>query len=245
MYQDILNSTAHRDCPLPQDPWIMMQQWDHLLFIHRPIQPHVLEEYLPQGLVLDTFNSKAWISIIPFKVSKIRLRKMPLFPFIGSFLQINVRTYVKRNGIKGVYFFSVDENQLLMILGSKVATLPSYYADMSMKRRNGYICVDSERRGKTAGILRARYEPTGEFFHPEKGSLEYWLIERYFLWTYRNGSLYRGVIHHKQWTVKKAAVNMEQSLTTLWPNNFLNSGFLAHYALSQIALIWLIRREMI
>ncbi|HLS08366.1 DUF2071 domain-containing protein [Lentibacillus sp.] len=244
MYEDILNSTMHRDYPLPRGSWVMMQHWEHLLFIHYRLPRYVFESYIPPGLELDTYDGDAWLSIIPFRVSKIRLRGLPQIPFLNSFLEVNVRTYVKRNGIKGVYFFSLDANQLLTVVGARAATLPYFHANMTMKKWGDSIYVDSERFGKKDVRLKMQYQPTGEQFHPEKGSLEHWLIERYFLWTYRGRSLFKGGIHHKRWAIRKAEVNMgKQLLTPFLPDNMAGEYSFAHYAASQIAFLWMIRKE--
>ncbi|TFJ94370.1 YqjF family protein [Lentibacillus salicampi] len=244
MYEDLLNSTAHRDRPLPPGPWVMMQQWEYLLFMHCRLSQQVVEQYLPPGLELDTYDGDAWVSVIPFKVRKLHLRGLPQMPFLNNFLEVNVRTYVKRHGMKGVYFFGLGTNQLGTVLGARLATLPYYYADTLMNIQDGVIHFRSERRGKYQGILNVDYQPDGEHYHPEKDSLESWLLDRFFLWTYKHGALYRGVIHHKQWEIQKAQAAMEQRLLTPFlPNGVSNGNAPAHYAASQTALIWRIQKE--
>ncbi|RDW15904.1 DUF2071 domain-containing protein [Oceanobacillus chungangensis] len=82
----------------------MMQKWKHLLFISWPVSVEVIEGLIPQGLDLDTFEGKEWISINPFKVSQMRLRKLPPIPCLSSYLELNVRTYVKCEGVSREYF---------------------------------------------------------------------------------------------------------------------------------------------
>ncbi|WP_099156898.1 YqjF family protein [Virgibacillus ndiopensis] len=243
MYKDILNSTSHREYPLPKDSWIMMQKWENVLFVHLPVPKQVIEAHLPSGLQLDTYGGDAWISIIPFKVSKIRPRKMPQIPGIRSTLEVNVRTYVKRNGISGVYFFSLDANKLYAVLGARMMTLPYYYATMSLKKIDEIFHYYSSRRGNEPIVFKASYQPIGESIYPEKNSLTYWLLERYFLFSYRNGSMYRGAIHHKQWEIQNAKVDLKkQSLTPFLPNNAFGANPLMHYAPSKVALIWMMKK---
>ncbi|WP_010530252.1 YqjF family protein [Lentibacillus jeotgali] len=172
MYQYILNSTAHRNSQLPCGPWVMMQQWEQLLFMHQRFPRRVLEHYLPPGLKLDTYDGDAWISVITFRVSHVRIRGFPPIPFLNRFLEVNVRTYVKRNGMKGVYFFSLDADKLPVVMGARMATLPYSYAAMSMNMRDGIISFRSERKGKKLGSLRAAYQPAGERFYPEGRALK-------------------------------------------------------------------------
>ncbi|MGY0694206.1 YqjF family protein [Virgibacillus sp. FSP13] len=244
MYKDILKSTRHREYPMPQGPWVMMQKWEHMLFLNWPVTKHVMEAQLPPGLELDTYDGDAWISVIPFKVSKMRLRKMPKPPYFGSFLELNVRTYVKRDGIRGVYFFGLDASKLFTVLGARMATLPYFYGSMAMKQIEGSYHFYSKRQGKEPANFRGSYKPMDDLFIPDEGSIPHWLLERYYLWTYRNGSLYRGAIHHKKWEVQNAKVNLdEQSYTSFLPDNSIGSEPLMYYAPSKVALNWLIKKD--
>ncbi|GGJ99756.1 hypothetical protein GCM10007063_22680 [Lentibacillus kapialis] len=242
MFQNILNNTAHRDSLLPRGSWVMMQRWEHLLFLHQRMPQQVLRSYLPPGLELDTYDGDAWLSIIPFRVSKVRFRGLPSFPFVTSFLEVNVRTYVKRRGRRGVYFFSLDADNLPVVIGAGMATLPYYYANISMNMQDGAISFYSERKGKKSGVLRALYKPDGERFYPEKGGLESWLLERYFLWTYKFGKLYRCGLHHNKWAIQKAQTDIKQQRLTPWDGS-MEVDTLAHYTDSKTALIWMIRKE--
>ena len=50
----------------------------------------------------DTFQEKAYIGVVPFGMSNIRYRFLPPIPFTSSFLELNFRTYVKKNNIAGL-----------------------------------------------------------------------------------------------------------------------------------------------
>lgn len=244
MYKSIRQSTQHREYPLPNGPWVMTQKWDHLLFIHWPIPQEVMEAQIPAGLELDTFDGEAWLTIIPFKISDMRLRKMPPFPFLRSFLEVNVRTYVRRNGISGIYFFSMDADKLLAILGARVATLPYFHAKMKInKGAKGYYHYSSIRRGSSDAIFKGSYRPISEAYYPEKGSLAYWLLERYYLYSYQGGALFRGGIHHRQWRIHDAeATILKQNMIPFLLENSMNEEPLLHYASSRRVLFWLIKK---
>lgn len=86
-------------------PWILLQKWEHILFLHYPISPETIKTYLPREVELDTYNGQAWISIVSFTVSRNQFRFFLRVPYTYPMLQINVRTYIKRKGEIGVYFF--------------------------------------------------------------------------------------------------------------------------------------------
>jgi uncharacterized protein YqjF (DUF2071 family) len=243
MYKNILKSTDHRGYPLPKGPWVMMQKWDHLLFLNWPVSPNGISVHIPSGLELDTYNGDAWISVIPFRVRNMRLRNMPQIPYFRTFLELNVRTYVKHQGVKGVYFFSLDASKLHAVLGARIATLPYFYARMKMEQYRDTFHYSSSRKGGQPANFKGSYQPIDGQFYPEQDSLNHWLLERYFLWTYRSGELFQAGIHHKPWKVQDAAVHIDtQTLTSFLPASSLGTQPIAHYASTKTALFWMVNK---
>src|SRR5690348_5636242 len=103
-----LKVVEHRRWDLPQGPWAMAQNWEDLLFAHWPVPMEAMRALVPRGLNLDTFEGQAWIGIVPFRMSGVRLRGLPPMPGLSAFPELNVRTYVKSGGKPGVWFFSLD-----------------------------------------------------------------------------------------------------------------------------------------
>ena len=74
-----LTETAHRPWPLPTGPWIMSQSWHDLLFAHWPIDAAHLRPLIPAALEIDKFQGDAWIGVVPFRMSGVRLRATPAY----------------------------------------------------------------------------------------------------------------------------------------------------------------------
>src|SRR5665213_1567472 len=87
---------------------VMHQTWSKLLFMHWHVRPDLLRSLVHHDLEIDTFEGKAWVSISPFVLSGLRLPLMPAIPGVSQSYEINVRTYVHRDGIPGIWFFSLD-----------------------------------------------------------------------------------------------------------------------------------------
>lgn len=245
-YDKILKQTEHRNYPLPKGRWVGMQDWKHLLFLHFPVYSPFMEHLLPKELELDMFNDQAWISIVPFKVDKMRVRKFPPLPILYPFSEVNVRTYVKKDGVPGVYFFSMDAASLFAVTGAKIAGLPYFHAKAKLRKRANKIYFRSVRKSDEKETFKTTYKPTGKLFFTEKGTIDYWLMERYALWSHKDDVLVRGDIHHKQWKIQHAEVTVdEQTLTSAFlPNNAFISEPIAHYAKSKRVLIWPVRKEI-
>src|SRR5437867_3851931 len=63
----------------------MTQTWHDLLFAHWPIMPDVLKPLVPPGVEVDTCEGSAWLGLVAFRLSGIRLRRLPEVPFLAGF----------------------------------------------------------------------------------------------------------------------------------------------------------------
>src|ERR1051326_4163597 len=72
---------------------LMRQRWHEIAFFHWSCSPALLQSRVPEGVKIDTFENKAWISLTPFLLTGLR---PPLFPHaLGCvFPELNLRTYV-------------------------------------------------------------------------------------------------------------------------------------------------------
>jgi uncharacterized protein len=201
----IVNS--HRPWPVPDRPWIMKQSWHDLLFAHWEIDVHILKPLIPSSLEIDTYDGKAWIGVVPFHMSGIRLRFLPEIPYTSNFPEINVRTYVTFKGEKpGVFFLSLDAaNWIAVKTARQFFRLPYFYADMIVKKEGESILYDSKRVDSLDSFLfKGKYSPISERYEASRGTLDYWLTERYCLYTAHNNRLFRGDISHKPWELQQA-----------------------------------------
>jgi uncharacterized protein len=193
----------------------MAQSWHDLLFAHWPVPESALRPHIPAGLAIDTFEGQAWLGVVPFRMSGVRLRGTPALPWLSAFPELNVRTYVVANGKPGVWFFSLDAgNALAVAIARTWFHLPYFRARMSCQERNGWIEYRSERTHRRApnAILDGRYRASGEVFSAQPGSLEHFLTERYCLYTAdRTGRIIIGEIHHAPWPLQPAEAELTQN----------------------------------
>ena len=187
--------------------------WRHVLFANWPVEPALLAPHVPERLTLDTFDGHAWLSAVPFTNVDVRPRALP----IGSGIalpELNLRTYVTYDGTQGVYFFSLDAEGILAVLGARAFHhLPYYYARIDLTEgEDGRVRFASRRRhpGARPVDFRAGYEPIGETFHAEPGSLHAFLVERYRYYTESpDGTLRYAEVRHEPWPLYEADVTIE------------------------------------
>lgn len=186
--------------------------WIDLAFLHWQLPVATLRPLVPETLELDTFNNVAWIGITPFRMTRVRPVFAPPIPTASDFPELNVRTYVRRGGRSGVYFFSLDAASRLAVVAARAVTgLPYFHARMEQHSVGTDVHYASTRTNAraTSATFRARYRPIGEIFRSEPGSLEHFLTERYSLFVSRASRLLRLDIEHAPWPLQRATADIE------------------------------------
>jgi uncharacterized protein YqjF (DUF2071 family) len=243
---EVIGQTANRPWPVPEEPWLMAQTWRDLLFAHWPLPPEALARVLPPALPLDTFDGRAWIGVTPFEVSGLRPRGALPVPRVSRFPELNVRTYVSLDGKPGIFFLSLDAASSLAVLAARRAyRLPYFRARMTIERRDGeirYECGRISPDGEPAAFT-GQYGPRGAVVRAAQGSLEYFLTERYCLYTVdETGRPLRADIQHPPWPLQPAgAAIATNSMTRPWRIELPAEPPLLHYARLQQVVIWPLR----
>jgi uncharacterized protein YqjF (DUF2071 family) len=186
----------------------MAMTWHDLLFAHWRVPAEALRPLVPAALAIDTFDGAAWIGVIPFRMTGVRLRGTPALPGPGAFAELNVRTYVTDGSKSGVWFFSLDAASRVAVRAARRwFRLPYFDAEMTCATDLDDVVYRSHRthRGAHPAGFAARYGPSGPAFGATPGSLEHWLTERYCLYAADpNGAVLRSEIHHAPWPLQPA-----------------------------------------
>ena len=185
----------------PAGPAAGHQRWRELLFVHWSFDPTLVRALVPPALELDLWDGRAWVGMVPFRMEATRTRWMPRGLGL-DFLETNLRTYVHRAGMPGVYFFSLEASSWLAVQAARNGWgLPYHHARMSGAQNEGHVRVGDElvyRSVRHAGGVQSQVRcRVGEALAPpQPGSLEFFLLERYYLYNVRGGKLHRGQVHH-------------------------------------------------
>jgi uncharacterized protein YqjF (DUF2071 family) len=195
----------------------MRQNWRELLFLHWAVPAEPLRAVVPPQLDLDLFEDKAYVGLVPFTMTGVRPIGLPPVPGLSSFHETNVRTYVHRAGCDpGVWFFSLDAANQLAVLGARIGFhLPYYHSRMFLERTPSSRPGDPQsivyagvrrRPGPTPAWYMIRATPTGSVQTAQPGTLEHFLVERYFLYSLAGSRLFRGQVHHHPYPLQSAEV---------------------------------------
>lgn len=186
---------------------IMHQTWGKLLFLHWPIAPAAVRGLVPADLEIDTFEGEAWIGLTPFTAWDARPPYLPAVPLLSRWHELNLRTYVHHRGVPGVWFLALDAANPLAVVGARVGfQLPYFRARMRLQEEGERIRYTSRRLHPGAPSARFDASWIREAHLPpaEPGSREFFLIERYCLYSEYGGRLTRVRIHHRPWPLRAA-----------------------------------------
>ncbi|RZT64408.1 hypothetical protein EV140_0658 [Microcella alkaliphila] len=138
----------HHAPPLPGRA-VIRQRWNHFVFLHWRVDPARVAPLMPAGTRPDTFDGSAWVGLIPFVLSDHAFLPLPPVPRLGTFVEINVRTYsVDNAGNRGVVFQSLEAEPLPSALAAQsLFGLPYRWAHAGQRIAEGTIEYRSRRRG--------------------------------------------------------------------------------------------------
>jgi uncharacterized protein YqjF (DUF2071 family) len=189
----------------------MGQEWVNLTFIHFAIDPEVIQQSLPEGLSVDVFPDssgveKAWLGLVPFEIRDLSFSRGWRVPSASRFLETNVRTYVHRDGKEpGVWFYSLDAASRLACQSARTwYGLPYWFARMSYEESGNQRRYQGERQAGLRPSCRVEVEVGAGLSAPEPGSFEFFLVERYLLYSVYRGRIQTGRVHHAPYPVYRA-----------------------------------------
>ena len=192
--------------PALTSPAIMGQRWADLVFLHWRVPVADVRPLVPRGCGVDTFDGSAWVGLIPFRLLDAGPGRLPGVPWLGSFVEWNVRTYtVDAEGRRGVAFCSLDAQRLGIVLGARaVFALPYMWAAMSGRRDGDVLHYRSRRlwpgpRGASSSTSVRLGPPVGR---PDP--LMLFLTARYGLHTRIGGRLVHVPNTHEPWPLHSA-----------------------------------------
>lgn len=201
---------------MSERPWVLEQEWLDLLFLHWEIDYSFLRKQIPEGLEIDTYDGRAWIAVVPFCMEKVGPRGCPKPSAVSDFPEINIRTYVKRSGKPGVWFFSLDiPNRLPVWLARTFFHLPYFRAEMMVEASQDEIVYRS-----TVGERRFDATYSGlESVEIEPDSFEHWATERYCFYAQsQKRQLFRAEVQHPKWPLQRARYQIrENSMLEAYP----------------------------
>ncbi len=183
--------------------------WKDIVMVNYEVPKQLLLPYLPFGTELDDFEGKYYISLVGFQFLKSSIFGVPI-PFFGSFDEVNLRFYVKREVgeeiRRGVVFISeIVPYRIVAFLANTLYKEHYSYAKMS----SDIFIQNTEKaiwyrwqKNKIVFSIKAVFE--NEETEMLKNSHEAFIYEHYYGYTKLNDSQtweYR--VNHGSWNTNK------------------------------------------
>jgi len=214
--------SAERPSQLPRT-WLR-NTWDELAFVHWAYEPSVVQALLPAGLDVDTFEGRAYVSLIPFLMRDASPRGLPAIPWLSTFAETNVRTYVVDSaGNRAIWFFSLEAVRLPIVLFARMALgFPYVWSSMSIELSGARRRYETRRRRWPStpasstlveidvGDRIDRPDPLDDFLTARWGTVARWPAGR--------GKLRHHPVDHPAWTLHEAQI------VTLDDSSFVAAG---------------------
>ena len=150
---------------------------------------------------------RSWVGLVPFSMRGIGVPRLPAVPWLGSFPEVNVRTYVIRNGVPGVWFFSLDVNRLLPAFVARLTYRLPYCWGRASNILDGHRLVTHVRRRWPAGDAAARIEVSIGDAIADPSPFEHFLTARWGLYSRAGRTKVRyAPVDHPRWELHGASV---------------------------------------
>ncbi len=196
--------------PTPLHRWWLGNRWDDLAFVHWSYEPALVQSLLPPELRVDTFDGHAWVSLVPFEMNRATPRGCTPIPWISSFVETNVRTYVvDSSGNRAVWFFSLEATRLPIVVFARwLLGFPYVWSTMSIERTDRTRQYTTTRR-RWPSVPASSTDVTVEIGDviEEPSDLDVFLTARWgtvVRWPSRRGRLRHHPVDHPEWILRSA-----------------------------------------
>ena len=205
-------------------PRILRQDWCDLSFLHWAVDPASVSHHFPTGTRPDIFDGRTYVGLVPFRMVNTGPPHGPAVPWLGTFLETNVRLYsVDSTGRRGVVFLSLDADRLAVVAAARsVFGLPYRWARMGHRKQDDLHTYTSTLRWPGVSARSTITTKAGDKLVP--GPLEHFLTARWGLHVARAGRTWYLPNEHPPWVLRSA------ELAT-----FEDHGLLASVGLGELA----------
>ena len=184
-------------------------KWENIIMVNYEIEPELLLPFLPNGVSLDLFDGKAYISLVGFMFKNTKLFNVPI-PFFGSFEEINLRFYVTRKEgdvfKRGVVFINETiPYQLVAWMANKL--YKEHYSVVPTKHQ--ILNNDKINQIKFEWLLQNKWNSIAVDFDSKTetmktNSLEKFIYEHYYGYTKINNlQTEEYQLKHPSWNIHK------------------------------------------
>ena len=190
--------------------WVTKQRWEELYFVHFEGPAEIVRRAMPPSLELDLWKGNAILSLVPFRMTRVRFPLIPSIPILSELWEYNIRTYVRIANKPGIYFFTLEsDNPLATWVARTFFGLPYHTAKINVQMNDQGLHLKSARKHWHSELVVEKSPTTAR-----DRDFDIWATERYALFNVRSGRVQRGDVKHAPWALEPAKL-------IEWKGNFL------------------------
>ena len=186
-------------------------EWRYLAMLNYEVDPVVLQPHVPPGTVVDTWQGKAFASMVGFLFLHTRLLGVPI-PFHRTFEEVNLRFYVRQAGrvdapravafVKEIVPRPAIAWTARLVYGEKYIALPMAH---TLEPGNGSPALVEYRWRFRSRWQRLGVKPVGTVQPMAPGSEEEFIAEHYWGYAGRRSGTVEYAVEHPPWRVWQVA----------------------------------------
>ncbi len=188
---------------------LLTARWLSQTFVNWPYAPEEVQALLPGGLRVDVFRNAAWVGVVPFLMTEVKVLGVVAVPG-QEFSETNVRTYVRLpDGKRGLWFLSIEAGNPIMT-AARLAGVPYHAGNLKIRTDGPVIHYTGERRGGGP-----RYRLTVRTGAPvEMTEEDAWLTSRWRAFTRTAGLLWETPVEHPPYSLARVTLlDLDETLT--------------------------------
>jgi len=195
---------------MPQEKQVFLSaEWRDLVMLNYEVDRKVLNDYVPPGTVMDSFDGRTYASLVGFQFRRTKLFGSFPIPFHADFEEVNLRFYVRRK--------EGNEDRRGVVFIAEIVPKRAVAQIARLAYGENYVCLPMKHRVNTDGATKtAEYEwqlngawcklhahASAAPAPAEEGSLEQFITEHYWGYsTQRNGDSVEYHVSHVPWKVR-------------------------------------------
>ena len=193
------------DPPVPVLRPMLYQDWRDCAFLHWPQEPAAVRRLVPAPFELDTLEGRAWVSLIAFRIARMRPGFGPPIPGLTEANEAHLRTYVRGpDGRRGIWMPSIDIDPLQAAVMGRGFALAYRWASMEVGSDGDRVTYSVQRRVRTPARLGLELSVGDEVPAAELEPLDHFLTARWVLYSGIGPVRAAILTEHPRWRFRRA-----------------------------------------
>lgn len=190
--------------PTPPEPVatpMMRQRWELVSFLHWRLDAAEVRTLVPRELEIDVFDGSAWVGLVPFRMIS-RVTGTPTIPWLSTFAETNVRTYViGPDGRRGIWFLSLDVGRWPVAVAGTMLGLPYRWSRMDVEGAFGDVGYRARRIVPPGAGVESRVTVVSNAATKAASPLDHFLTARFRMYGMGPLGLFAVQVEHRPWTL--------------------------------------------